>query len=131
APTSRDVVDFGSPVDSASSPTLVGSSLSTTRTSSWAARSIDWVPVCITPRYGTPIPHRDYETASGPASSRGRGLQKVSHPLERPRQVLARVRVRDAQVVRTNLAECGAGQHRHPGLVEQALRELVGVEARA
>src|SRR5262249_24598070 len=41
----REVVLFGSPVVAASSPTPTGWADSTTRTSSRAARSIDWVPV--------------------------------------------------------------------------------------
>ena len=44
APTRREVVDFGSPVPSASSPTASGRAVSTTRTSSCAARSIACVP---------------------------------------------------------------------------------------
>src|SRR4029079_17787916 len=45
ADTARDTVLLGSPAASASSPTLLDDSFSTTRTSSWAARSIAWVPV--------------------------------------------------------------------------------------
>src|SRR5262249_5908875 len=47
AETARETVLLGSPAASASPPTLLESSFSTTRTSSWAARSIAWVPVCI------------------------------------------------------------------------------------
>src|SRR3954463_526937 len=49
APTSREVVDFGSPLPAASSPTASGRSDSTTLTRSSAARSIACVPVSAMP----------------------------------------------------------------------------------
>ena len=69
AARSREVVLFGSSVVSASSPTPSGRALSTTRTSSCAARSIAWLPA-INPYYGTSVPHG----ASRSTSERSRSM---------------------------------------------------------
>src|SRR5262245_43326488 len=133
APTSRDVVDFGSPVVSASSPTLVGSPFSTTWTSSCAARSIDCVPV-----RGVTGEIIMWNSRSTNWSAENRsagfgagGLEEAAHPVERPREVLARVRVRETEVGAPDPAEGGACEYRNPRLVEQATCQLVGVEAGA
>src|SRR6185295_4738366 len=111
-------------------PTRVGSSFSTTWTSSRGARSIDCVPVRgVTTRLimwnycSTQWSARYGSGGSGPSR-----LEEAAHPVERPCQVLPRVRVRETEVGAADAAERRAGEHRDPSFVEQAPCQLVGLE---
>ena len=86
APTRREVVLFGRPAPAASSPTASGRGLSTTRTSSEAARSIAWVPVSATPILWNMCSTSASRARAARAGRPARRLRSGRHPRPRRRR---------------------------------------------